>query len=189
MTDRALVETRNLDEGPLVRLSYLSDRFRQGCFALGPMGVQPRAYSASVTSRVLHPEPFGPCEPAGPTNVTGYQQKAVRVLSTPGTSALKVSEGDRFVTVRTHPAGSNTSAEDIAIWTSANTEVAALTARTLIHDLNASGTGLRAWSTRTLASPIGRLATAIRVKLASARGLEGKATPGTGDNTHIVTLS
>ena len=189
MTVRALVETRNLDEGPLVRLSYLSDRFRQGCFALGPMGVQPRAFSASVTSRVLHPEPFGPCEPAGPTNVTGHQQKAVPVLSTPGTSALKVSEGDRFVTVRTHPAGSNTSAEDIAIWTSANTEVAALTARTLIHDLNASGTGLRAWSTRTLASPIGRLATAIRVKLASARGLEGKATPGTGDNTHIVTLS
>ncbi|WP_276970841.1 hypothetical protein [Ferrimicrobium acidiphilum] len=110
-------------------------------------------------------------------------------MSTPGTSTLKVSEGDRFVTMWTHPAGSNTSAEQIAIWTSANTEVTALTARTLIDDLNASGTGLRAWSTRTLASPIGRLATAIRVKLASARGLEGKATPGTGDNTHIVTLS
>ncbi len=37
MTVRALVETRNLDEGPLVHLSYLSDRFRQGCFAPGPM--------------------------------------------------------------------------------------------------------------------------------------------------------
>jgi len=76
-------------------------------------------------------------------------------------ACVEVSDGDRFVTVWTHPTGSNTSAEQIAIRTSANTEVAALTARTLIHDLNASGTGLRAGSTRTLASPIGRLATAI----------------------------
>ncbi len=88
-------------------------------------------------------------------------KNGVHASSTPGTSALKVSEGDRFVTVWTHPAGSNPSAEQIAIWTSANTEVTALTARTLIHDLNASGTGLRVGSTRTLASPIGRLATAI----------------------------
>ena len=111
------------------------------------------------------------------------------MLSTPGTSTLKVSEGDRFVTMWTHPAGSNPSAEQIAIWTSANTEVTALTARTLIHDLNASGTWLRVGSTRTLANPIGRLTTAIRVKLATARGFEGKTTPCTGDNTHIVTLS
>ena len=126
----------------------------------------------------------------GLTCLQAWEDKnGVHALSTPRSSALKVSEGDRFVTVWTHPAGSNPSAEQIAIRTSANTEVAALTAWTLIHALNASGIGLRASGTRAIASPIGRLATAIRVKLATARGFEGKATPCTGDNTHIVTLS
>ena len=83
---------------------------------------------------------------------------AMHASSTQRASAVEIPECDRFITVWTHPARFNPSAEHIAVRTSTSTEVAALTAWTLIDDLKTLGTWLRTNGTRAIASPIGCLA-------------------------------
>ena len=97
--------------------------------------------------------------------------------------------GNWLVAMGTGSARSNASAEDIAFWASANTEVAALAAGTLIDDFTPPAFGIRHNRFDAKAGPIGRLAAAIAVKPASSRGGKRSGAPRAHDSTHIVTLS
>lgn len=97
--------------------------------------------------------------------------------------------GDRLVAMGTGSACSNASAEDIALWASSNTEVAALAAGTLIDYFTPLSFGIGHNRFDAKAGPIGRLAAAIAVKPASSRGGKRSCAPRAHDNTHIVTLS
>ena len=104
-------------------------------------------------------------------------------------SAIEIDMGNGFVAMGTGSARSDASTEDIAFRASANAEVAALAAGTLIDDLRPPGLGFGYSSFDAMAGPVGRLAATIAVELAPSRGGKRSGAPRADDNTHIVTLS